>query len=65
MIVSLSLFGREIFAFEVGRRFLAEEPADRFVRLGLNSEISDDEEPGYPDGEDDEMPFGFTQRGNA
>lgn len=51
MIVSLALFGREIFVFEIGRRFLVDS-SQELVRLGANVELSEDEDPG--------VPFGFS-----
>jgi hypothetical protein len=56
MIVSLTILGRELFSFEVGRRFRVVSEGETLVHLGSLTEVAGDDS----EDEDEQLPFGFA-----
>lgn len=57
MIVSLTIFGRELFTLEFGRRFRVVSEGETLVHLGSLTEVSVDDSE---DEESEQVPFGFA-----
>lgn len=60
MIVSLTLFGRQFFTLEVGRRFRVVPEGSTLVHLGTLTELSQDDLEEDEESEEGHLSFGFS-----
>lgn len=59
MLISLSLFGREIFSLEIGRRFVTVDDGSTLVHFGASTELAEENEEAAPEGR---LSYGFGQQ---